>query len=64
MELRIWKGNDFSAWMTRSTGAQGAYKTRTIFRRLGLHRAPGFHFEFRSSDPVVTVIDGIAMNED
>jgi hypothetical protein len=64
MLLRIWKNIDWSAWIERPTGAQGAYNARTIFRRLGVHRAPGFHFEFHSSDPVVTIVDGAALNED
>lgn len=62
--LRIWKGKEWSNWLSRSTGAQGVYNNRLIFRRLGHHRAPGFHFEFAISDPVVTIIDGAAVNED
>jgi hypothetical protein len=64
ISVRVWKGDDWSAWMERPTGAQGNYRARTIFRRLGVHRAPGFEFQFRVSDPVVTVIDGAAINED
>lgn len=64
MLLRVWKGDHWSNSISRSIGAIGKYATRTIFRRLGLHRAPGFYFEYSTSDPVVITIDGVAMNED
>ena len=64
IQLRVWKGNGWSSWKTRGTGVLGNYRARSIFRRLGAHRAPGFNFQYLVSDPVVTVIDGACINED
>lgn len=61
--MRKWKGSSWTASRSRSTGAQGNYKTRVIWWGNGLARSPGLYLEFSLSDPVLTAISGCAINE-
>jgi hypothetical protein len=63
-QMRKWRGQSFTSWRSRSTGAQGRYRTRVIWTGCGLAYPPGLWLEFRGSDPVRTVISGCAVNED
>lgn len=64
IRLRVWKGDNWSNWLSRSLGAQGEYSYRTIFRRLGQAQSPGFEFQYLVSDPIELTVDGITINED
>lgn len=44
----------WSSWYSRSMGAIGEFKTRLVWRRLGISR--GRIFEYRCTDPVLAVI--------
>jgi hypothetical protein len=63
-EMRKWRGKQWTSWRGRATGAQGNYRNRTIWTGCGLAYPPGLWLEFRGSDPVRTVIGGVAVNED
>lgn len=64
VRMRKWKGEQWTAYRSRSSGAQGRYKTRVIWWGCGLARPPGLYLEFTGSDPVQTIISGCAINED
>lgn len=56
-------GNTWSDWDAASLGAQGQYRTRAAWRRLGLIDRPGRVFEFRVTDPAPWQLSGVRMNE-
>ena len=56
-------GNTWSDWIGASLGAQGAYRARPAWRRLGLIDEPGRVFEFRLTDPAPWRLSGLRMNE-
>lgn len=64
VQMRFWKGRDWSAWRSRSSGRQGEYDRRSIWRPNTIASYPGFFMQFRGSDPVKTIISGVALNED
>lgn len=64
VQMRKWKGEDWTNWRSRASGAQGRYKTRVIWWACGLARPPGLYIEFSGSDPVRTVLSGCTVNED
>ena len=55
-------GRSFSPWRPARLGAQGAYRTRIAWRRLGTMRAPGRLLEVRVSDPVNAVFSHLELN--
>jgi stabilization protein len=54
IELRTSRtaGQTWTDWRPAPLGAQGEYRKRTLWRRLGLFDSPGFVGEFRCTDPV------------
>ncbi|HEY2051204.1 MAG TPA: packaged DNA stabilization protein [Caulobacteraceae bacterium] len=56
------QGRTFTAWRAAQLGAQGAYRTRVFWQRLGLLRAPGRLVQVRCSDPVNVVFSHIELN--
>lgn len=64
VSMRKWRGKSWTSWRSRSSGAQGNYRNRSIWTGCGLAYPPGLWIEFRGSDPVRTVISGVAVNED
>lgn len=53
----------FGVWRDSSLGAQGKYRQRIEWRRLGLYDTAGGYFEFRVTDPVPVRISRIYANE-
>lgn len=64
IEMRLSKenGNTFGNWRRRSTGRQGQYGTRTIWRRCGRAREPQTIMHFRGND--MQQIYSVAVNDD
>lgn len=62
MALSKDNGNTLGAWRARSTGKQGEYRTRAIWRQNGRAREPQAIAYFRSNDP--HIINGVAVGED
>ena len=64
VEMRISKdnGNDWGNWRRRSTGRQGQYAERTIWRRCGRAREPQTIMHFRGND--MQQIYSVAVNDD
>lgn len=56
-------GRTWSDWDARSLGAIGDYTDRPTWSKLGVIRAPGRTFEFRTTDPINCVVSGVVMNE-
>ena len=55
-------GRTFSRWRASSLGAQGVYKARPYWQRLGQMRAPGRLIEVRASDPVDVAFSHLELN--
>jgi hypothetical protein len=55
-------GRTWGNWRSAPLGAQGRYRTRCEWRRLGLFDDPGMLAEFRCSDPVPFRISGVDVN--
>ena len=55
-------GVTFGFWREKSLGAQGEYRTRAIWRRNGLAKAPQTVLHFRTNDPGATF--AVALEED
>lgn len=56
-------GVTFGAWRGASLGAQGQYRARTEWRRLGMFDEPGALFEIRCTDPVPLRVSAVTANE-
>ena len=56
-------GATWRDWKPATMGAQGEYRRRSRYRRLGTFDAPGMMFEHRVSDPVAIRCTSIAYNE-
>jgi hypothetical protein len=56
-------GATFGNWRSSAMGAQGEYRTRTTWRRLGMFDAPGALGEIRVTDPVGVRMSGVLINE-
>lgn len=65
MEMRASRdrGNSFTDWREASIGAQGEFRTRAMWRRLGMFDPPGAVFEFRVTDQSPRAITGAYINE-
>jgi hypothetical protein len=55
-------GRTFSRWRASSLGAEGVYKARPYWQRLGQMRAPGRLIEVRASDPVDVAFSHLELN--
>jgi hypothetical protein len=58
------QGATFTDWRAATLGRVGAYRTRAMWTRLGLLRAPGRLVEVRVSDPVNVVFSHLELNAD
>lgn len=56
-------GRTWSPWRPAPLGAQGKYRTRLEWRRLGTFDDPGALFEFRTTDPVPFRASAVTVNE-
>lgn len=56
-------GRTWSRWRQGSLGKIGEYEKKTYWTGLGTMRPPGRLFEFRVTDPVVTTLGGVYVNE-
>jgi hypothetical protein len=56
-------GNTFGTWMPASLGAQGQYRARLVWRRLGMIDGDGAVLDFRMSDPQLFRVSSVRMNE-
>jgi hypothetical protein len=56
-------GATFGDWRSSSLGAQGKYRNRARWTRLGLFDFPGALFEFRVTDPAPRRVSGVFLNE-
>jgi hypothetical protein len=56
------QGETFSPWRAAQLGAQGRYRTRALWQRLGLLRAPGRLVQVRCSDPVDVAFSHLELN--
>ena len=56
-------GNNWSQWHSASLGVIGDYGARATWRRKGQIKPPGRLFEFRWSDPVLSVVWNVLVNE-
>jgi len=56
-------GATWGAWRSARLGAQGEYRTRTRWNRVGMFDAPGAMFRFRASDPVPLRVSNVLVNE-
>ena len=56
-------GQTYSSWILGQYGPMGQYGYKTTWRSLGFIVEPGRLFDFRISDPVLRVIEGVTMNE-
>lgn len=65
MEMRYSRdaGNTFSDWISAPLGAQGKYRTRTMWRRLGPFDPPGVLCQFRVTDITPRRVSGVWINE-
>lgn len=50
--------NDFTAYRSRTMGAQGVRSTRIIFNQMGMVHPPGMQIELQWSDPVGFILTG------
>lgn len=57
------QGRTWTGWRSSPLGAQGNYRQRVEWRRLGLFDDPGAVFEFRCTDPVPFRVAGVMANE-
>jgi hypothetical protein len=55
-------GRTFSRWRAASLGAQGVYRARASWQRLGQMRAPGRLVQVRASDPVDVAMSHLELN--
>jgi hypothetical protein len=56
------QGRTFAPWRAAALGPQGKYRTRALWQRLGLLRAPGRLVQVRCSDPVNVVFSHLELN--
>lgn len=65
VELRLSRdgGKSFGNWQATGIGAQGDYRRRSIWRRLGQLDEPGVVMEFRTTDPAPWTLSGVRVNE-
>ena len=56
------QGETFGPWRSASLGAQGKYRNRALWQRLGLLRAPGRLVQVRCSDPVDVGFSHLELN--
>jgi hypothetical protein len=56
------QGQTFGPWRASTLGAQGRYRNRALWQRLGKLRAPGRLVQVRCSDPVDVVFSHIELN--
>jgi hypothetical protein len=56
------QGKTWSLWLPASLGAEGQYRVRADWRRLGMFDLPGALFEFRCTDPVPLRISAVKVN--
>ncbi len=57
-------GATWGAFRTARLGAQGEYRARTRYNRLGLFDMPGAMFRFRLTDPVGLRVSNVLVNEE
>ena len=55
-------GQTWGNWNATALGAQGQYRQRIEWRRLGLFDDPGMLFEFRLTDPVPLAVRSVQFN--
>jgi hypothetical protein len=55
-------GATWGDWDAASLGAQGQYRTKAEWRRLGMYDSPGALFELRCSEPIDVRISGVTAN--
>ena len=65
MEVRSSRdgGQTWGEWRAANLGRQGEYRSRTIWRRMGMFDPPGAMFDHRVTDPVPLRVSGVAVNE-
>ncbi len=65
LEMRQSRDSGFTwgAWRAASLGAQGKYRQRVTWRRVGLIDRPGMVFEFRATDAAPFAVSGVVLNE-
>lgn len=56
-------GRTWSQWFPAPLGAQGEYRTRLEWRRLGTFDDPGALFEFRTTDQVPFRVSAVTVND-
>ncbi len=56
------QGRTFTPWRAASLGAQGQYRNRPFWQRLGLLRAPGRLVQVRCTDPVNFALSHMELN--
>jgi len=56
-------GRTWSTWRSAALGAQGEYRTRLEWRRVGNFDDPGVLLEFRCTDPVPFRVSAVKLNE-
>jgi hypothetical protein len=57
-------GSTWGNWRSAKLGAQGKFRTKTEWKRLGSFDFPGFMAEVRTTDPVDFRVSGVHINED
>lgn len=63
MRLSSDGGRTFTSWQAAQLGAQGSYRTKAVWRNLGLVQQPGVLAQFRILDPVQVIVEGGSFNE-
>lgn len=65
VEMRLSRdgGKSFGNWRAAPIGAQGDYRTRSIWRRCGQIDEPGVLMEFRTTDPAPWSLSEVRVNE-
>jgi hypothetical protein len=56
------QGRTFGSWRSATLGAQGRYRNRALWQRLGMLRAPGRLVQVRCSDPVDVSFSHLELN--
>jgi len=65
MEMRVSRdgGNTFGDFREKSLGEQGKYRTRVVYRRCGIVDQDNFVMQFRVTDPRLSRISYIRIND-
>lgn len=64
VEMRMSRDfHSWTGWAQASLGQQGRFRSRAVWRRLGIVDSPGALFQFRTTDPVPFRVSGVWANE-